>query len=329
MVPKPFSRRRFLLASLVGGAFVLRGRALPASAQMSPLPADPMLAAEELSRLETTEHIPALYTFYEHLHPDAKAIVPRFAVIGWYKADFQPRVPQPAISTGVVYRDDWAWGVNGVTYPGVAEVSYTQTFGAGTVENDEVRLAPYNGGWTWFFGNSREWVDGQIARFDQRNQVMQDGEAPYQLHFAAPFTTNQLTHLPEITSVADFPGRMIREPLTEAPLADYAAARDGFTYKAEREPYTLGYATIETLNPGLNAADVIDSIVYRELDRPPFTLRAWNLTPPSGYPWALYESMGNDAIGFVQTLVVCDGASVLTLSGVSDDLIKTFAQAIS
>lgn len=62
---------------------------------------DPMAAAEYLSMLEKTKYVSALYTLYSFMHADAQATVPMATVIGWYRADFQPRGPEPAIASGV------------------------------------------------------------------------------------------------------------------------------------------------------------------------------------------------------------------------------------
>src|SRR5699024_6832730 len=104
-------------------------------------------------------------TFYARMHPDAQAIVPRHVVIRYFREVFQQRNPEPAIATGVTYKS-WTWGVNGVTYPHTAEVSFTQRFGGETIE-DVVRLVEHHGEWKWFFGRDRAWVDEQIRRFTQ------------------------------------------------------------------------------------------------------------------------------------------------------------------
>ena len=151
------SRRAFTLGA-AGTGLALLLDAAPALAQSpSALPSDPMRAAEELSRLEATEHIPALYTFYELMHPDAQAIIPRHVVIGWYREEFQPRGPEPAKATSVAYKD-WEWAVNGTTYRDAAEVSYTQAFADGTTTEDVVHLVEHEGTWRWFFGRDRAWV---------------------------------------------------------------------------------------------------------------------------------------------------------------------------
>lgn len=117
--------------------------------------------AVDLSELEATGAFDALYN---RLHPDAQAIIPREAVVGWYATDFAPLGPGAATVTGVTVID-WTWGVTGQTYSNTAEVAYEQPFADGSVVEDVVRLVESDGEWRWFFGRSREFVDGQIARF--------------------------------------------------------------------------------------------------------------------------------------------------------------------
>lgn len=322
------TRRGILKAAVLGAVFAVANRRRESTAQ-DVLPQDPMAAAERLAELEAIEHIPALYTFYAHMHPDAQAIVPRFAVIGWYRANFQPRKPQRATATGVNYRDDWSWGVSGVNYPGVAEVSYTQAFGDGSVDNDIVRLAPHSGAWKWFFGRSREFVDEQIYLYDQRNHVKQDAEAPYQLQYLGAYEPAILDQLPSTLGMPAMRNPVEQVEMNETVPREYAAEVRAYMYRNAKEGYPLAFAIVETLKPGLQPADVVDKLVYSALDLPPFTLRAWNLTPISGKPWALYESFGSDAVGNVQNLVVCDETHVLTLSGTSDELIAQMAASLT
>lgn len=105
---------------------------------------------------------------YDFIHPDARAVIPRAAVTGWYLDNYWPRQPQPITVTGVRFVS-WTWPVTGVTYPNTAEVTFTQVFldgGENTIENDVVRLVQdRNGTWRWFFGRSREFVDEVIAQY--------------------------------------------------------------------------------------------------------------------------------------------------------------------
>lgn len=119
-------------------------------------------AARELSRLEKDGAFDALY---DRLHPDAQAIVPRAAVVGWYEHDFWPRGPGEITVTGVQFVS-WTWPVTGTTYPNTAEVSFTQPFSSeDSVMSDVVRLVESDGEWRWFFGRSPEFVAEQISRY--------------------------------------------------------------------------------------------------------------------------------------------------------------------
>lgn len=126
---------------------------------------DAMQMAYYLSVLEANGQFNALYDL---IHPDAHAIIPRAAVVGWYQNEFAPRGASPAIITGVRLVV-WTWPVTGVAYPYTAEVSFIQEFwdgGAQTVLQDVVHLVQDRYGTSrWFFGRSREFVQEQIDRY--------------------------------------------------------------------------------------------------------------------------------------------------------------------
>ena len=135
------------------------------TAQSGTAAQDAMDAAYFYSYLES---IGDYNTEYDFIHPDARAVVPRAAVVGWFLDNYWPRQPSPALITGVRFIA-WTWEVTGVTYPQTAEVSFTQTFwdgGRNTVEHDVVRLVQdRNGIWRWFFGRSYEFVQQTIAMY--------------------------------------------------------------------------------------------------------------------------------------------------------------------
>jgi hypothetical protein len=121
-----------------------------------------LAAAVDLSRLEATGAFDALY---DEMHADARAVVPRAAVVGWYSHDFAPRRPGVADAIKVRFVT-WTWPVSGVMYPNTAEVTYQQSFADGSVVRDAVRLVRDDAGaWRWFFGRDRAFVDEQIARY--------------------------------------------------------------------------------------------------------------------------------------------------------------------
>lgn len=129
---------------------------------------DEAMAAQVAVELSYLESIGDFNALYDRIHPDAHAIIPRSAVIGWYQNEFAPRGPGVATVTGIRFVS-WTWPVNGYTYGYTAEVSFVQPFADGTVLEDVVRLVQdVSGEWRWFFGRSREFVEEQIARYSQQ-----------------------------------------------------------------------------------------------------------------------------------------------------------------
>ncbi len=154
------SRRNLLAGSAATAVTVLAGRG--ASAQ-SPEEAAAQRAVE-ISELEAARDFDALYDL---LHPDAQAFIPREVVVGWYAEFLDDTSVEPLTVTGVEIIP-WVWGVTGVTYPETAEVSFVQPYiqnGVRTEQPETVRLVDPGdgGGYRWFFGRSREFVDEQIA----------------------------------------------------------------------------------------------------------------------------------------------------------------------
>jgi hypothetical protein len=121
-----------------------------------------LAVAEMLSGLEVAGEFDALY---DAMHPDARAIIPPAAVVGWYENEFiyLGELPARAIKVRFI---SWTWDVTGTTYPETAEVALRQQPADGTELRDEVRLVkdPF-GNWSWFFGRDRAFVEEQIARY--------------------------------------------------------------------------------------------------------------------------------------------------------------------
>ena len=118
--------------------------------------------ARELSVLEAERAFDALY---ERMHPDALAAVPRSAVVGWYESYFSGRETSELEVTGVA-SEPWTWPVTGVTYDDAVTVSYVQPYtvdGVVAEVSGEVHLVPFGEEWGWFFGESRAFVEEQIA----------------------------------------------------------------------------------------------------------------------------------------------------------------------
>jgi hypothetical protein len=135
---------------------------LPAEAQGSPAANAAAATAVELSRLEAAGDFNALY---DRIHPDAHAVIPRAAAVGWFEQEFAPRGPGVSTVTDVEF-GPWTWEVTGETYPYTATVSFEQPFADGSVVEDVVRLVQdQNGEWRWFFGRTRAFVEAQIAAY--------------------------------------------------------------------------------------------------------------------------------------------------------------------
>ncbi|MGC4104732.1 MAG: hypothetical protein QM753_00035 [Thermomicrobiales bacterium] len=153
------SRRTLVLSTLVGSA--LTGERSLASAFGRQRSLGPEETAVLLAQYEKGQDLTSLLTY---LHKDAAAIIPREAIAGWYRDVWFPTGPGPITVQGMTTYD-WTWGVNGVTYPGTAEVSFVQSFADGSVANDVVRLVEYDGVWHWFFGRDIDFVNAQIAAY--------------------------------------------------------------------------------------------------------------------------------------------------------------------
>lgn len=130
--------------------------------------ADPLAGAAEAVRefsvLEAERDFGALY---DRMHPDAQAIVPEAAVVGWYEGFLSTRDAGVATITEVV-PEPWTWGVTGETYEDAVTVRYVQPYtidGVVTEVSGEVHVAPIGGEWGWFFGADRAFVDEQITLY--------------------------------------------------------------------------------------------------------------------------------------------------------------------
>ena len=142
-------------------------------------------AALELSRLEAERDFDELY---ERMHPDAKAVVPRAVVVGWYEADFADKRTAELDVTGVEFIS-WTWGVTGETYRRTAAVAFVQPYWVDGVRSDVpgvVHLVEEDETWGWFFGGSRAFVDQQIAAYAPEEQEEDAPRAPAVAGAVAP-----------------------------------------------------------------------------------------------------------------------------------------------
>ncbi|HLM21323.1 MAG TPA: neutral zinc metallopeptidase [Propionibacteriaceae bacterium] len=129
--------------------------------------------ARELSRLEADRDFDALY---QRMHPDALAVVPRSAVVGWYETFFSDRETDELTVTAIV-PESWTWGVTGTTYDDAVTVAFVQPYTVAGVTADvpgEVHLVPFDDDWGWFFGASRSFVDEQIALYGNDGSATPD-----------------------------------------------------------------------------------------------------------------------------------------------------------
>ncbi len=315
-----FSRRTFI--SSVAAASVASAVSLPAIAQTPTFedntPEGAMRAAEALSRLESVQNVPPLYELYGAMHPDAKNVVPRYAVVGWYMEDFWPQGPQPAVATDVTNVGPWTWAGNDLTYENVHEVAFTQEFTNGETVNDIVRLVYAGDHWAWFFGRDRAFIDQQIARFDQRQHVEQAGNAPYGLDGLTEGASFELESMPGSVALGGV------ETTLEVTYAD---TKPGYTLATWSGPDgmpvgMIRYATFPGNEP---ASDAFNRAVEGVLNAPPVTLHGWNLAPDAGQPWAEYTQSGEGAITSMDAVAVGWGNATLTLSSPNPDVVPELA----
>ena len=124
-------------------------------------------AAEAVRAFSLLEAARDFEQLYELMHPDARAVAPRTAVVGWYESYFENRDAGEARITEAVY-EPWTWGVTGVTYENAVTVRFVQPFvvnGAAEDVVSEVHVVPFESTWGWFFGASSSFVDEQIALY--------------------------------------------------------------------------------------------------------------------------------------------------------------------
>ena len=175
---RSISRRALLVATSSSTFALLQSR----FAHAQDLASDAANRAVEISQLEADRDFDAIYNL---MHPDAQAIIPREAVVGWYR-DFLADQDAGVLTVTGVSIVSWTWPVTGQTYASTAEVSFIQPYiqNGGTTDVDEVvRLVdPGDGrGPRWFFGRSREFVDEQIARYGGSVTQAQAGTGEYEI----------------------------------------------------------------------------------------------------------------------------------------------------
>ena len=188
-----------LLLVLGGASFATPASAAPQSTQTAPTDAiDARAAGEaarELSRLEAARDFDALYDL---MHPDARDLIPRAAVVGWYEQVFADTSTEELTVTGVE-SVAWTWGVTGHTYPRTAAVSFVQPYVTNGVREDVadvVHLVAHDGGWGWFLGETAVFVNAQIALYAPAADPIPEPVVPDAIAvggtYASPFADDYL-----------------------------------------------------------------------------------------------------------------------------------------
>ena len=104
---------------------------------------------------------------FDYLHPDVLDEVPRSVGLAIFQGVYGATQPGPA-RIGQPAPVSYTWPVNGETYDAV-EVPYEQTFTNAEGQQETLQslmyLAPFEGQYRWFLGNSRAYVAEAVARF--------------------------------------------------------------------------------------------------------------------------------------------------------------------
>lgn len=104
---------------------------------------------------------------YERTHPDVKKVVPEDAVIGWQRFEFANKRTSE-LTIDEIEVDAWTWEVTGKSYDEAGTVTYIHRFwmdGESYQEPGIFHFVKHKGEWAWFFGETKRFVDRQIARF--------------------------------------------------------------------------------------------------------------------------------------------------------------------
>jgi hypothetical protein len=265
--------------------------------------------AQQLSVLESESNWGALY---DQLHPDSQLTVGRSTVAYWYQNYFAVNGPHPATITGATLVD-WTWPVTGRTYPGTAEISYSQAFDNGTTVNDVVRLVQAEDGtWRWFFGRSPEFVR-QIAQEageygDARSIPERAGVLPAKLFSESIAALDQVAPACLIASGTDSLPSTIGFDSMRANRSESGAPTESASYlPPNRSDFPDLIANAMTLEPGETPetrAQEIDAS-RTNWNGPPYSAPprgyVYDLAPSSQYLIVYYEE-SSEAMGFVPVL---------------------------
>lgn len=328
------NRRRFITMSATASTALTTGMHISAAqetvgSEITGRDA-PMAAAEYLSSLEASDHIPSLYELFSYIHPDAAEVVPRGAMIGWYQADFQSRGPEVAEAYDVTWLDSWTWDVTGKSYSEVTEVSFTQKFANGETINDVVRLKYHKGAWRWWFGRDAEFVEEQIHRFSLIENTPQEGNAPFGLDQVNPVDEDLVGYVPEL--IYD------EETDKQYKLTQSAGS---FNPDGVQDPQQLLiYKPVDGTEMPLGSVyfgSIVDSTTDEEdmlrfadlaQNAPPVEFVGWNAAPEKGPAWLHTENAGVDVVGtsYVMTLVM--GGNYFRLQVFSESALAKICESI-
>ena len=106
---RSISRRALLVATSSSTFALLQSR----FARAQDLASDAANRAVEISQLEAAEDFDAIYDL---MHPNAQAIIPREAVVGWYR-DFLADQDAGVLTVTGVSIVSWTWPVTGRRRP--------------------------------------------------------------------------------------------------------------------------------------------------------------------------------------------------------------------
>jgi uncharacterized protein len=123
---------------------------------------------------------------FDYMHPDVLAEVPRSVALQIFSEIYGATNPGKARITDVNL-GSYTWPVNNKTYDDAVEVSYEQEFtdqsGRKQTLETKMYLAPFQGQYRWFFGNSRAYIADASARFAPPTQTGQPSDINELLQF--------------------------------------------------------------------------------------------------------------------------------------------------
>jgi predicted metalloprotease len=148
-----------LLATLAGG--------VPAVAASSSRAADEAAVERATYKLFRLQIKGLFDVLYDRLHPDARAAVPEAVLVAWHETEAANKRTNDLVIEEIAF-GEWTWEGTGETYEAAATVSFVHAYwadGQSVEEPGTLHFARDGEEWGWFFGESRAFVDEQVARF--------------------------------------------------------------------------------------------------------------------------------------------------------------------